>query len=132
MRPRGLGVPRIIIQYTFHFVPHAQHSGRADFQRSALIEKKLCDVGVANLGCSLYGCLSIVLVPSIRCVEEFRVLSEHLLYLPQVSMSSDDEFPDQLGGRWMLLRLHKGLLSSGKYNLCLDPRSGWFGGAGGI
>src|ERR1700756_4463410 len=110
MSARSIRVERISIQATFHIVSHAKHSGSTDFQGSALLEKKFGDVHVANLSRSLYGRLCIVLVPSIRCIEEFRILSEHMFHLLDISVSSYDEFSDLFCGRRALLGLHKLLL----------------------
>src|SRR5690242_1277642 len=110
MSAGSVDVLRISIQSTFHIVSHAKHSGSTDLQGSALLEKKFGDVHVANLSRSLYGRLCIVLVPSIRCIQEFRILSKHLSHLLVIPVSRYDEFSDLFYGRRLLLGLHKLLI----------------------
>src|SRR5439155_18646161 len=63
--PSSVGIPWILIQSSYDFVLHAEHGCGADLQRGALLEKKLGDISVADLGGGLDGCFGIVLVPSI-------------------------------------------------------------------
>ena len=110
------GASRIILQAAFDFVTPAEHSSRADLEWCSVINQIPSDLSAAYLGGGLNGCLSIIVIPLIRSIQQLWVLGQHLFDLVQVSVARDNKFPNLLNRRRLLLRLHEFRSSGESHN----------------